>query len=797
MYLRVIQWILPCLLLTLSTIAYGQLSLRGKVTDATNTTRIGFATVYLLTPRDSIIVKMEIADSLGEFSFSNIPAGNYVLFFSAIRYRQLYLPIALVKGNAQALDLGAILLHPDTQQLNEVIVTNSRPAIQRTADKLIVTIAGNRLFRAAGNGLDILRKVPGVEVSAEGVLQLSGRITPAVFIDGKPSPMSPEELYNYLSGLSPDMIASIEVIANPSARYDGEFKGIINIQLKRDSTLGWRGNISSAVQQNEYRLAENNLLLTYKTPALTYTARVGYTTGTRVYRYNALQHLANTNILSTNTQIATRHNNYNFQSGANYQVAAHQQIEVLVRTYQQQRDIASYNTLHTTDASETNNISDTYTHNQSAPGQHNYAANLNYSGTFGNTQLQVISSLLTIGNRQQEDIQTKNAPTHDLLTYWKTALQNDITIRTVQADLSGAIGKGKWNAGGRFAHTTTDNDIRYDTLHTAGLFVVDSSRTNRFLYNEYIAAAYSGYEGKWKQWQYIASLRAEHTHTIARAVYEVTKRTYLNWLPSLVLTYTFNENKQLNLSFTRRMTRPNFIQLNPFRTYNSPLNYVVGNPYLLPSKTSTLSIAYSQKAFTATISAGREKDPLARYPEYDSATNILEYLGRNLPYNDFANIETSFPLSLTAWWRTSHTIGGYYIKEQTPYHNTVYTIPIFSYTLTGSQVFTLPKGLTADLSYYYRSRGGNGLYIARPMYNVDLGLQKSWIQGKLNTKVNFYDMFDTWKVRYIFREKTIIDNQLNHWFGVQRITFTINYSFGKSTHKARQNNKNEEENRAL
>ena len=787
------------LLLGTQVMAQAQGTVKGKTVDSTNKGDIGFVTVRLLSSKDSMVFKEQVTDSSGAFTLSNVPEGKYLLQFSSVGYRPLYRDISLEKTAQGIVDMGNIALATDPGLLNAVVVNGEKPVFEQSAGKLILNVSGNRFFKTAVNALDVFRKVPGLEVNGDGTLLLSGRITPAVFVDGKAVPMSPEELQNYLTSLSPDMIESVEVITNPSAQYDAEHKAIIDIKLKRDRTLGWKGNVSTNIQQNAYTLAENNLLLTYKTKKLTYTARLGYTAGTKPYRYRALQHQANTNIMTTRTPTFTRNNNFNYQLGADYAINKNQRIEILLRAYQMNRQVRAYNTLHTTDSSAKKLVSYTNTTNNYNPKQDNYAVNLNYTARLGKTQLQLLSSLVSIKNRQREDIQTRNIITGDLLTYWKTIFKNDIFIRTVQADLSGNAGKGKWSVGGRFAFTTTRNDLRYDTLNTGNSFELDSSRTNNFLYDEYITAGYASYERKFNKFNIIAGLRAEHTHSIADAitVKQVTTRDYLTWLPSFNLTYTIREHEQLNFSYSRRITRPVFSQLNPFRFYFSPLNYWVGNPYLLPSKTNTLSISYAQKAFTVTASAGRETDPMTRYPEYDPVTNILQYLGMNLPYNDFASIEVSFPLTVTKWWRMSHTIGGYYIKEQTPYHNVTYAIPIKRHAVTGSQVFSLPKGFTFDIYYNYRYNQGSGLYIIRPIGNVDLGLQKTWFKGKLNSKLNFYDVFDTYEVHYIFREKSIMNNQLWHWFGTQRLALTLSYSFGKSTYNARQSNKNEEENRAM
>jgi outer membrane receptor protein involved in Fe transport len=776
-----------------------QVVVKGKLVEDKNNRGVGFGTVALLSYKDSSAIKQQMTDSTGAFELINLSNGKYLLLFSSVGYQPLYREILLNAPAQPVLHLGDVIMITDAGSLKEVVVNGGPGGFQRQAGNLVVNVAGNKFFKTAANAFDVLKKLPGLEVAGDGSLLLSGRITPAVFIDGKPVPMSADELQNYLNTLSPETIAAVEVINNPSAQYDGEHKGIINIKLKPDLTLGWKGTVSTNIQKNDYTLADNNLLLTYKTKKAVYTARAGYTTGNTIRTYQALQHHANTNIMATNTKMLTSNNNFTVQLGMDYNFKKDQRIEVLLRSYQANRTMNSYNTLYTTDSAAKRVVFNTTSNNDADPTQNNYAANLNYIARFGKTQLQVLTSLATIGARQQEDIQNKNALTDQLNEYWKTRMKNDILIRTAQADLSGELAKGKWSAGAKFAFITTKNNLRYDTLNTAGQFVIDSNRTNGFEYDEYITAGYISYERKLNKFNLTAGLRAEHTHSVANAVTlnQVTDRNYLTWLPSLGITYAITENQQLHLSLTRRITRPSLPYLNPFRFYFSPLNYWVGNPYLLPSKTNALTVSYNHKALTVSATVGREKDPMTRYPEYNPVTNILEYLGRNLPYNDFANIEVNVPFTVTKWWRMNNNLGGYYKKEQTPYHGVTYRIPITYFSVSGSQVFSLPKGFTFDVYYYYRPHGGDGLYFEKSFSYIDLSLQKTWLKGKLNTRLNYYDILNTYKIRRIFREQSIINNRFTHWFGQQKLAITMSYSFGRSTYKAKQVNKNEEENRAM
>lgn len=357
----------------------------------------------------------------------------------------------------------------------------------------------------------------------------------------------------------------------------------------------------------------------------------------------------------------------------------------------------------------------------------------------------------------------------------------------------------KWSSGkksAKFAYTSTHNNLRYDTLGN-DIFSIDPKRSNQFRYQEYISAAYLSYLGQWKKFSYSIGLRAEHTRSVANSVTtgQLTERGYLKWLPSINLNYTLSNTEQLSFNYSRRITRPTFAALNPFRFYYSPRHYWIGNPYLQPSTTSLFALTYSRKSFSVSLNAGRETDVMSRYPEYNPATDELIFLGRNLPYRNFANIQISSPITVNKWWRMTHNLGLFYNKELTPYFGKTYRIPIHNYTINGSQIFSL-KSWLLDVSYSYESRSGNGLYIMAPVYGIDFGLQKAWLKNKLNTKLTLYDAFDNLRRRLIFREKSIINNDFYHYFAAQRLVLGITYNFGSSTYKSKENKRSDEENRA-
>ncbi|MDJ1483388.1 outer membrane beta-barrel protein [Cytophagaceae bacterium YF14B1] len=788
---------LVVVLLLSTVLLHAQVIVRGQVMDS-NHTPVYLATVRLSTEADSLFLTGVQTDSAGMFEFRGLQTGHYRFQVSLLGH-QAYVGLFTIHPEQATIQLETIVMAEDPKQLEEVIVKGERNAIRYEPMKTVIQVAGNSLFKSSSNILDILRKAPGLTVDPDGSILVSGRNTPAIFINGKPVPMSVEESLAYLKALSPDMIESIDLIANPSAQYDGQYKAIIDIKLRQNQSLGWKGLFNSAFRQNMYSSSDNTLNVAYRSKRATYTLRTGYVAGDDYYLYTALQHLANTNIMATHTHTRTINNNLNLQATVDYTIHPQHTIEVSLKTYRANRNATTANQLSFREPVQYELLDVRQTINKSVPVQLNDALNAAYTLTFSkNSRLNLFGSLTNIRNRQNEDIQIRNQFSNERTNYWKTTLKNTIAIRNIQADYSQNMQSGNLQAGAKLAIVRTNNDLRYDTLNTEQQFVPDAGRTNRFTYDEYIHAGYISYGHKRNKLDMRVSLRTEYTRTIANSVLQntVRKREYITWLPGINASYELGQDHRISLNANRRITRPDFSQLNPFRFYYSPLNYWVGNPYLRPSVTTSANLSYAYHAFTVGITAGREKDYMVRYPEYNRTTNELLYLGTNLPYADFANLETSYGSNLTQWWKMTHNLGIYYLKQQMPYLGKVYAIGVTDFSINGSHVFTLPKGVTADLTYRYQSKGGSSLYVRKAFGSADIGLQKSWLKDKLNTRLTFYDIFYTHAYKLVFREKEIIDNQLAHRYATRRLVFTLVYNFGTGNYTSKDNRTTDEEKRA-
>ncbi|WP_426480948.1 TonB-dependent receptor domain-containing protein [Chryseobacterium sp. R2ACT005] len=714
----------------------------------------------------------------------------FMLFFSIFGKAQEIVKRKVPDSLAQA--------KSSTTTISEIILQSAPRKMKLSDGNLVVSVAGNRDFKTSIHLLDVLRKTPGVTVDQEDGIFIGGRIAPAVLIDGKPVVMSNQELQAYLRSLSPDMVESVEVNTNPSSKYDAEFKGIIDIKLKKNTGLGWKASYNGNVYINKFNYRENAFNTSYHTGKVTYSLQAGYNEGISTYRYQALQRLANTNMMSTHTYQEDFGKMYNIQTGVDFRLNDKNRLGINLRGNFRNNDRSRNGSLFTTDKNETQTILNTASESPTRYSQNNYGITTDYSFQNRGFKFGFLGNYLSVKNKQNDDFINRDQTTANLLSYWKSDLINKITIYTAQIDVSQKIDHADVEAGVKYINSDTQNNIRYDTLSAGNHFVFDPARSNVFLYKEKIWAGYLAYRQKIGSLQINAGLRFENTNSISNAVTvdSVVARNYLKWLPSLSANYTFNKSSELSLSYSRKITRPVFSQLNPFRFYFSPLNYWIGNPYLLPSFTSQIKATYRYKNWITSFTVGKEKDVMTRYPLYNPETNVLEYLGTNLPYRNFAVLETSFPVRITKWWNVTSQITGYYNDEFRPYLDEVFALKIYNYEVRLNQVFSLPKGFTVNVFANYESKTGNSLYIIKPRYTIDVSVQKSWFDNKLNTKIGFNNLLDSYDQRLEFRHKQIMDNRFTHWWDSSRLVFSLSYTMGSSKYQVKETQRTEEENRA-
>jgi outer membrane receptor protein involved in Fe transport len=763
--------------------------IKGNTIDNSTGKPVEFATVTLLSALDSSLVKGDITDSLGYFEFTNISIGEYVLIVSSIEYQKIVKGNLTIHSPEQLLSLGKLGLITDSKLLGEVVVNGSKPVIERVNGSVLINM-NSSVFKSTISVIDALKKAPGIQVKSDGTVLMRNSITPKILIDGKDVPMSPTELHSYLNNLRPDEIESIEIINNPSAKYDSQYKGIINLHLKRDKSLGFAGSISTAYRQNLYGGLNNNMSLSYKTPKVTYSSRAGFVDMGSIYDYLGTQILDSKSTLITSTSIPSTTKNILYEFGVDYSITKNKKIGVLIKGFISDTKLESLSE----SVFSNNSLANISQVMEAKPHKDNYSLNTNYEINTSDNQFRVSGSLANYRNQDNQDIINHNAQRN--LSTWKANLGNNVFMKIAQLDYSKNIFGGKLDIGSKISSISTDNNLRYDTLANA-IFTLDKARTNNFVYDENILSFYSNFRKSFNNVEYQFGLRVENTNTIANSITlnQITNRSYLRLLPSLSINYTLNDDESLSLEFSRRLKRPNFDDLNPFRFYVSPFTYSEGNPFLLPQETNLLTLGYNYKNLGVLVGVGQDKNEMTSLPLFSSKTNITAFTMQNIDSYNYYSLELNFPLSITNFWKIQHNLNSYLTESKITYLEKLYSQNITSFIFSGSQVFTFLKKWNLDISYDYHSASGDALYAIKPFYSINLGIQKAFYKNRLNVKAAFNDVLYSNFQRVYFREQSIYNIDYNQKNGTRRFTIQLSYRFGKSTFKVKNVGSTEEESR--
>ena len=581
-------------------------SISGTVIDAATEKPIEFATVALIAP-DSTIVNGTTTDSAGHFTIERIPSGEYKLMAAFIGYTSLITDLNAVPAR------GAVLaLEPDAEMLEEAVVTARRPVIEQKLDKLVMNIS-DAVSTEGSNGTDLLRKAPGVTIDFDGNVKLNGSAV-AVWIDGRPSNLSGKELEVLLQSTDGTTIDRIEIMAHPSAKYDAAGGGgIINIVTKKNFMQGFNGSVNLGYGGMYFdrwdQSGDGSVNLNYRgrktNTFLTYSAR--YDDMTAEMLSKSLYGADNEYTMSNSSQLLMRNFNQMFRAGNDWYISDKDVLGAIVTGTFRNSSTDTYGdnfTEHLLGEDILGRLNSEITNTYDFNG---VSANLNYTHTFDPAKMQELTlnadySWYDIGNTsRQSDIPdpmiTALIPL-DSTIFRQDAAQR-LQIWSAKADYQQLFWQtGLLEAGLKWSRTVTDNNsVREDFYNN--IWNYNSNLSNIFLYDEQIAAAYiSAAKSFGTKWSVKIGLRGEYTYARGdwRSAGEKSTKSYFNIFPTAFVSYMPTEKWRLAASYTRRISRPGYSQLNPFRTYMSANSYTEGDPDLNPqfSDQVSLTVGYGQ-----------------------------------------------------------------------------------------------------------------------------------------------------------------------------------------------------------
>ena len=782
-------------------------SVSGKIIDNTGSPAYS-ASIVLVRGIDSVISRTVITDADGDFKIPAINPGKYFIIVTSVGYKKNVTKIFELK-QSESYFLAPIKLSPGNSTLTEVNIETKKPFIEVTADKTILNVEGS-INATGSNAFEILQKAPGVIIDKDDNISLKGKNGVRIYIDGKPSQINGRDLSEFLRSINSDDMESIEMISNPSAKYDASGNaGIINLRLKKNKNFGTNGSISAGMNFANSPKENSSFNINHRDNAINIFGNYSNNFGRR-RGLQDLYRIQNDTIYDQHTTNYIDPHIHNFKTGMDFFIDAKNTVGFIVN--------GNFNTVSYINNSYANIMKNGLTLplkilfssgiQNVQRSNLNYNINYRYANPIG-TELNIDGDI-GIYRSKTESYQPNVYKSPSGITLDEKDYRNntptDIDIQTIKVDYETRVHKGKFGLGGKYSNIKTKNIFDFYNV-ISGSNNLDSARSNKFNYTENINAAYINYSGPLgKKWAIRAGVRMENTISegdlisIFPALNSNVKRNYVDFFPSAALTHSPDEKNTFGLSYSRRIDRPNYADLNPFEDRIDELTYQKGNAFLMPQYTNIFELSHTYKSrFNTTLSYSHIKDFRTNIIDTTEKNRVFRTV-KNLASQDIFNLNFSAPIAIKDWWNVFLTLNAYNSLYKADFgQNKKIDLNIFAYSFFVQQDFKIVKDFTFELSGNYHSPTIWGAtFKTDPVYNVDAGIQKSLFKKKGSIKVSYNDIFRTQKFRGVSNfGGAYLDVKVKSESTQLRINFT--YRFGNNQVKAARQRKTglEEENKRI
>lgn len=745
--------------------AAGKMQIIGQVVESEKTSDkpIGFATVILMDSLGKTHAGTA-SDVNGNFTLEGDWKGKLKLICSYVGYEKLEQVVNLDPKKLK-LDVGKLYLKSQATELKEVVV--SARAITREADRFVVRLEGSD--KAVGRtALEVVSESPGVWVGNDQ-LSVNGKSGTVVMVNNRVLNMTFDELKLYLSNLKAEEIQRIEIIPNGGAEYDANARGgIIKITLRRQRLDGIEGSVGTDFNYADHQRwdVRPNLNLNIKSGDFQVygSGMVNDSHGrfenwqSTDYKYSSLSSLpASSTGSESKGKVLSKSNMGNFRLGAVYDINKMQSFGLEYSEFSRFRD-KDLNVSTSSMRTQTSNTENSSVYRSDGSFARrsltsNYILKLDTLGS----ELKLVGDFMWHKNSSTDlynnssSIFPNTDPMNPLETdsSYRTASNPDYKVYTLAADLNYVLKGGHKITGGlKFYNNRMLSGQLFEEMKSPDVWEKNDIHSFDNIYSERITAAYVKFSSKWKFLTYSAGLRAEHTYAhpkttqVLNGVETVSENTqdYINWFPNFNVSSPLNANgsNMLIFNYDRKISRPSFWQINPFRMQLSEYSYISGNPDLNPNITQDLSFTFVYKyRYTLTVGATFEQDEIQQSGSVDVEKPdvfVIRFENINQTHSYYA--AATAPLNPTKWWSMNLNLTGIYQKIS--YKGETHTNPAGFANLTNS--FTLPKGFVIDVNGNASSKLIAGNMEIRPMYNLDLGVKRSFFDKKLSASVRLDDI---------------------------------------------------------
>lgn len=708
------------------------------------------ATVKLL--KDSKAVKSVISNVKGIARFENILAGAYLFLVSYTGYQP---ETTRIYNFPSTISSDTIKLQPVTTALNQVDVTTRTKAIEQQKGKVVLNVDAS-VTNAGTTVLEVLEKSPGVTVDRNGGLALQGKTGVLVTIDDKPTYLSGADLNNLLSSMSSNQVSQIELIANPTAKYDASGNaGIINIKTKKNKLKGFNGSVSTAFGQGVYSKNNNSLVLNYRAGNINTFLNYSNATNNYLSDLYALRTYYDENgkvssLLKQPSFFKGTAVNNTIKTGLDYNAGPKTSIGfVLGGTFIHRNG----NNLATASWLQPSGTVDSaiFTSNRNTGRFKNGSVNLNLRQQISESQnLTADFDYLHYSIAGKQDFINHLLAPNGYTDETHSDIPTIIKIASGKADYTLKINKSStFEAGVKFSSSNTDNLAAYQNL-LGGAWVDDNTKSNHFIYKENINAIYSSFEKKYGKISIQAGVRYEHTgykaHQLGNAIQKDSafSRNYGQFFPSGYISYQADTSNSFTLTASRRIDRPVFQNLNPFYFIINKYTYQTGNAYLLPQYSWNFELTHQFKELlTTSVSYSNIKNYFSQLFLADTAKGILLYSQGNVGSTYTLALSSAVSVSPASWWSvTAQAI--YTHKHLKGFNGNSYTSNINQLNLNANNQFHIGKIYTVEVSGFYTTRARNDVQeLLYPTGQLSAGIARPVLNKKGTLRFSARDIFHT------------------------------------------------------
>ncbi|WP_026729247.1 TonB-dependent receptor domain-containing protein [Flavobacterium denitrificans] len=729
------------LVLPLFCLAQSTLKLKGKI--ASETKSLEWAEVSISTLEGKII-DGTMAKEDGSFEI-NLKTGSYKIKISLLGFTDYEKEIALEKDT----DLGTIVLKENETKLVEVVVQSKKKTIEQKTDRLVYNLENN-VNNVGGDALSAINTAPGVVVQ-NNTINILGKGTSRVMIDGRIIELTGEELNNFLKSISASDIKNIEIISNPPAKYEAEGTGgLINIIMKKGARDSWKNTITASYDQNKYGIYTLRDNFFYNKNKFRFSASVNGKTGYKnvdevsdVYFEDGLSNLNARTKIKNESLSGKLALDYDFseKTTIGFQILNDRtnpdfQTDIIVNKYNTQNELQYYII--------NNSFADRGSKNQT------YNAHLITKLDPKNRKLSFDVDYFNYNSKFDREFIANNYLADgtfvDVNQSGRNISNQDIDNLSFKADMEHPLETLNLSYGAKASFTNSTSDVLYyDTI--TGTPILDPSQSNRFKYTENNQAIYINGDKKINEkWNLQLGLRLENTQTngFSETLNQETINNYLKLFPTVFASYKKNENNSFSLNYGKRINRPRFDLLNPFRIYISSNSYSEGNPFLKPSFSDNFEFAHSYKEILRTsvfVNVITDGYGILFTSNPETSTQIItrDNYFKSLNYGIGENYSASF----AKWWQSENSV--YFLGAKTEFIKDINATPANSLQIDFStnNTFVLGKTTKLQIDFSYTTPYKSGLYEIGYASSFDIGLKQDLFNKTMQIAFLANDIFNT------------------------------------------------------